>query len=288
MKKLDNFGERLVPGESHDMDETIRHKSSYRFFEAVIYADRPTNPRILDLGCGVGHGAKTLSRIPGASIFAVDASEDAIEYAKVHYSADNIEYVAAKADEYLQLGLTFDYVVSRHALEHIPNGLELATRFNYSRRLIVNVPYMEPSSDNGVDLRNPHHELNEISEEHFAQYPNRAFFFEDLAGRTSISPEAANSIICIASTPEMPPVSINLPFPAWQPNRLEALGLNSGERVTAAEAISAELILQKDAEISDIRAALSSAEKRASEAEAQLARKSVRMALYLTGLVKRR
>lgn len=262
------------------MDETIRHKSSYRFFEAVIYGDRPTNPRILDLGCGVGHGAKTLSRIPGASIFAVDASEDAIEYAKAHYSADNIEYVAAKADEYLQLGLTFDYVVSRHALEHIPNGLELATRFNYSRRLIVNVPYMEPASDNGVDLRNPHHELNEISEEHFAQYPNRAFFFEDLAGVTSRTADGANSIICIASASGMPQVSIDMPFPAWRPSRLEELGLNAEQRVAAAAFSEAAKFEEINAALKSTAERLRKTEEALGAARAQLSRPIVRTALF--------
>lgn len=287
MKRLDNFGERLVPGESHDLDETIRHKSSYRFFETVIYADRPSNPRILDLGCGVGHGAKTLSRIPGASIIAVDASEDAIEYAKVHYSAENIEYVVAKADEYLQLGMTFDYVVSRHALEHIPNGLELATRFTYSRRLIVNVPYMEPASDNGVDLRNPHHEINDINEEHFAHYPNRAFFFEDLAGVTSKNAAGANSIICIASVPGLSPVSVEMPFPAWRPSRLELMGLDADRRVAAAMLSGADKLKESQAALQLTEDRLRKAEEALSEAQGLLSRKSVRTALYFSEKLRR-
>ncbi|WP_283195481.1 class I SAM-dependent methyltransferase [Rhizobium sp. AN80A] len=225
---LDNHGERLVPGESHDSAETIRHKSSYRFFKAIIEADNPTNPRILDLGCGVGHGSFTLSTIPGAIVTAIDADAPAIEYAQANYGAENITYIAIQAQQFLDRGETFDYVVSRHALEHIPDGLNLATKFSFQKRLLVNVPFMEPAEDLDHNETNPHHEINDISREHFIKYENPQFFFESMDGVTSEQEDAANSIICAARHSGIPPVSVEIPFAAWKPaSRLESIALSS-------------------------------------------------------------
>lgn len=229
---IDNHGERLVPGESHDRAEAVRHKSSYRFFRAVIAADLDRTGtsavRILDLGCGVGHGSSTLAEIHGSEVVGIDASPDAVEYARRNYAAPNVAYVAATAEDYLASAEPFDYVVSRHALEHIPNGIELARRFPWTARLMVNVPYREPPQDATGDETNPHHELNDITEADFAGYPGAEFFYEDLRGVTTTTADAANSIICVSSAPGVAPVasSVPLPFPAWQPNALEAIALD--------------------------------------------------------------
>jgi SAM-dependent methyltransferase len=228
---VDNHGERLVPGESHDSAETIRHKSSYAFFRAIIEADLerdgPGRIRILDLGCGVGHGTAMLADIDGAEIVGFDASGSAIAYATEHYAAPNVTYVAAMAEEYQRVAEPFDYVVSRHALEHIPDGLELALSFPCTRRLIVNVPYREPAHDAGGETTNPHHEVNDISEAHFSGYPRAEFFFEDLEGVTTVTPDGAVSIICVSSAPDLPPAasSLTVPIPPWRPSRLEAIAL---------------------------------------------------------------
>jgi SAM-dependent methyltransferase len=234
---IDNHGERLVPGESHNRDEVIRHKSSYRFFKAIILADARkigSGPlRILDLGCGVGHGSLTLAEIDGSEIVGIDASADAIEYAMEHYAAPNVTYRATSAEPYLAEAQPFDYVVTRHVLEHIPNGLDLALRFPRTRRLLVNVPYKEPARDAELDVTNPHHELNDISEADFREYPRAEFLYEDLSGVTTTEPARANSIICVSSAEDLEPVSsmLSFPFPAWKPNRLEELALSTiGER----------------------------------------------------------
>lgn len=234
---LDNHGERLVPGESHDINETIRHKSSYRFFKSIILADMERSERaplrILDLGCGVGHGSLTLSEIPNSIVVGIDASAAAINYANEHYNSNNIKFFAIKAEEYLKSEQAFDYIVSRHAIEHIPNGIEIALAFKYTCRLIINVPYLEALYDKYDDRINPHHEVNEISEQNFVNYPNREFFYEDLKGLTTAAPDEANSIICVSSSTPLPLVSsvISMPYPAWSPNRLEEIGLRFNDEI---------------------------------------------------------
>jgi SAM-dependent methyltransferase len=232
-RAIDNEGERLVPGESHSFDEVIRHKSSYQFFKAVILADvgagGAKRPRILDLGCGVGHGSLTLAGLDGSEVVGVDASSDAIEYAQRTYAATNVTYVTATAESYLPTAQSFDYVVSRHALEHIPDGLRLALRFPCKYRLMVNVPYLEPARDEEGRSTNPHHALSNISEADFAEYPQAEFFFEDMKGVTTVTSDGANSIVCVSSAPHLRPASslLSLPVPAWKPDTPEEIALHA-------------------------------------------------------------
>lgn len=240
---VDNHGERLVPGESYDRANAVCHKSSYKLFKAIVEADvrklgNGGGPRILDLGCGVGHGTLMLADVDGCEIVGVDASAEAIDYARESYGAANVTYVAATAQDYLRDAGAFDYVVSRHALEHIPDGLRLALRFERRRRLIVNVPYMELPHDVAGALANPFHELTDISEADFADYPRAEFFFEDLHGVTTATPEAANSIVCVSSAPDLDPAAaaLSLPFPAWEPSKLEQIALDSFPKRVAMQA----------------------------------------------------
>lgn len=287
---LDNHGERLVPGYSHNLEETVRHKSSYRFFKAIIEADCAITTRqpirILDLGCGVGHGSLMLSDINGSEIVAIDASADAIEHAKEHYGAANITYLAKRAEEYLLQAPKFDYVVSRHALEHIPDGLHFALKIKYQRRIIINVPYLEPAMTSENDHVNPHHELNDISEQNFDCYSNKEFFYEDLAGVTTRQPESANSIVCVASELGMPSICdlLSFPFEPWRPNELEALGLKFSETIRDKENKASQ-------ELSALSSTLQALQEQhkvlSAEYEALGNRKSVRLAIKFAALFQK-
>jgi SAM-dependent methyltransferase len=213
---VDNLGERLVPGVSHN-----------RFFRKIIDADvragRVTSPRILDLGCGVGHGTQQLSEITGATLMGIDNDASAIAYAESNYPADNVSYVLSPADAYLARGESFDYVVSRHALEHIENGIDLPLGALPALRLMVNVPYCEPA-------QNDHHEINGIEEGHFRNYPRSELFYEDLQGTTTVATTGnTNSIICISSAAGLPRAGslVALPLDPWRPNGLEDIGLDA-------------------------------------------------------------
>lgn len=244
--RIFNDGERLIPGESHDLAETVRHKSSYRFFRAIIEHERvPGVPlRILDLGCGVGHGSHALSEMPEVHVVGVDPSAETINYAAQNYAARNIEYVHATAEAFVGRNEAFDYIVSRHALEHVDNGLELARRFRFSRRLMINVPYREPEG-------NIHHKVHYIDEASFSGYAGAEFFYEDLLGVTDTSPEnlaVANSIVCILGQEGLPKVTelLSFPFPAWQPPLLERLAIENGAAMRLLQVDVARLSTQLD------------------------------------------
>ncbi|MEO3724540.1 methyltransferase domain-containing protein [Pseudomonas syringae] len=229
-----NEGERLVPGETHGRDEVVRHKSSYKLFRAVIEADILRDPsmlesgiKILDIGCGTGHGTFMLGEILGAKIVGIDPSIESVQYAKDNYGSKNIEYVNGDAESFVRDAHTFDYVVSRHALEHVIDGLNFALKVDCRKRLMVNVPFNEADG-------NPHHLVHWIKEEHFDAYPNKEFFYEGLDGVTELTRNdetPPNSILCISSATELKPVRELFEFPIaeWKPEFLQNLGIEALE-----------------------------------------------------------
>jgi SAM-dependent methyltransferase len=219
--KIDNGGERLIPGVTQDMAELVRHRNSYLFFKQVIENDIATQKvigpvSIVDLGCGVGHGCATLSKIDNTRIVGVDSSAESVEYAKAHYARDNVVYQVADLLEHIPSMQEFDYVVSRNVFEHLPGGLDLAMSAKWRHRLLFDVPYDEPAG------RNPHHVVHRIREESFAQYPRVDLLFQDLDGIVydhGRKPAESNVIICVRSRPglETAVSGIGFPFLAFKP-----------------------------------------------------------------------
>jgi SAM-dependent methyltransferase len=216
-----NEGERLIPGVSHNHEETVRHRSSYVFWRKIIELDIAARPAsaepisIVDLGSGVGHGCVTLAEIPGTRVVGVDTSAECLQYAEEHYGRPNIEYVQADLAEYIPTMETFDYVVSRGAMEHVPDGLRLVRAASGGSRLMFDVPYDEAP---GV---NPHHVIFNVREDAFADFADAEIFFQDLAGVTydvRTKPERPNMIICVSSASGLPSVSgaFRFPMAAWE------------------------------------------------------------------------
>jgi SAM-dependent methyltransferase len=217
-----NSGERIIPGITNPLEELVRHRSSYVFFRRIIEfdlktMDEPKPVRIIDLGCGVGHGCKTLSKIPNAQIVGIDYSPESIEYARSHYAKKNITYRVSDLVEYISKMPEFDYVVSRNVFEHIPNGLQLALRARWRFRLMFDVPYDERPG------RNPHHVLFNIREESFSTFPEAELFYQDLAGvvyDVAHKPPEPNIIFCVCNRLNLVKIGesdISFPVPPWQP-----------------------------------------------------------------------
>jgi SAM-dependent methyltransferase len=227
-KVIFNKGERLIPGVTHDVKEVIRHKSSYLFFKRVIEIDRSIDRsipdkqydliRVVDLGCGVGHGCYELAQIDDSQIIGVDMSSESLEYAKNKYSQNNIRYRNIDIIEFINTMTTYDYVVSRGVLEHIENGITNAFSSKYEKRLMFDVPYDEP------DEANPHHIICNITEENFYNYHDIELFYQDLSGviyDKNSKPEHPNMIIAIQTRGKLKRVSelgINFPLGPWNPN----------------------------------------------------------------------
>jgi SAM-dependent methyltransferase len=209
-----NDGERLVPFLSHDSGELIRHYSSHRFFKKIIIKDIKAcdlkDISILDLGFGTGYASYLYANIQQtATVKSIDVSGDSLEWAKNNYYNEKIDYEICDAEKFLKKKETYSYIVTRHVLEHINNGLDIIKEHKFTNRLCINVPYNE-----GVG--NVYHLLTGITEKDFPKYKNVEFFYEDLNGITySEIPKHThiNSIICIASKDGMPKVGSYFTFP---------------------------------------------------------------------------
>ena len=105
-------GERIVPGSVND-DLLNEHLCRYRFAQLLV-----EGKAVLDVGSGVGYGAKILAE-KASKVIAVDLSEEAVRYAGREYAAGNIEMVVGDAQDLPLAGDSVDVAVSFELVEHL-------------------------------------------------------------------------------------------------------------------------------------------------------------------------
>lgn len=109
-----NTEERIIPGIS--LQETVQeHIDRYKF--ALGYVK---GKRVLDVACGVGYGSKMLSEV-AYYVAAVDISQEAVDYAKEHYTGLNIDHFVADACKLPFEDQEFDVIISFETIEHVEN-----------------------------------------------------------------------------------------------------------------------------------------------------------------------
>ena len=219
LEDLYNDGERLIPFLSHDDEETIRHLSSHIFFKNIIQKDVSRlgldDLTVLDLGFGAGYGSYIYAKINNVtSVTSIDVSDDSLEWARENYYNSKIHYEICDARKFLKKSKPFSYILTRHVLEHIEDGLNVISETNYTNRVCINVPFNEKKG-------NPFHVLTGIKKDDFPNFKNVEFFYEDLYGNTydKIPDDIyINSIICIGSKDGMPKVADYFKFPVKAPS----------------------------------------------------------------------
>ena len=110
-------GERFILGNNFCGPDTNIHKehiSRYQF--ASNYTK---GKKILDIACGVGYGCKIFIENGAKYVIGCDISDEAIDYAKEHFSAKNIEFHKKDIRNLDFPDETFDCVVSFETLEHV-------------------------------------------------------------------------------------------------------------------------------------------------------------------------
>ena len=105
-------GERIVPG-SVNADLLNEHLCRYRFAQLLV-----KDKVVLDIGSGVGYGAKILAE-KASAVVAVDLSEEAVRYANEEYAGDNIEMVVGDGHGLPLASDSVDVVVSFELIEHL-------------------------------------------------------------------------------------------------------------------------------------------------------------------------
>jgi ubiquinone/menaquinone biosynthesis C-methylase UbiE len=225
-------GERVIPGQVND-DLWAEHLSRYAF--AARFA---AHGRTLDLGCGTGYGAAEFSAA-SRLVVGIDASHQAITYARQHFSAANTTFVPASAIALPFRAEVFDLITAFEVIEHLPDWRTLLAE---ARRVLAPGGLFFVSTPNklyytesrGADGPNPFHE-HEFEYEEFraalqeffphvamhqqnrleavAFYPETPLPMDARIDRSQGNPEEANFFLAVCSVEQPAPASSFLYVP---------------------------------------------------------------------------
>jgi len=153
-------------------DTVILHLDRYHF------AGKNLSPgNIADIACGAGYGSYLLATKYFDSISkitAVDNNDDAIIYAKKHYSHEKIAFIQADVFNFNSPTL-FDTIISLETIEHLPDPAKFiqhcSNQLKGGGRFIVSTPVV-PTKD-----ANPYH-LHDFTKRSFRKLFTEAGFTE--------------------------------------------------------------------------------------------------------------
>jgi SAM-dependent methyltransferase len=112
------------------------HRSQYATIVELI----PAGSRVLDAGCGEGVLSVELAK-KGCTVVGVDISEPNIAASKAYAASEGVaertEFSTADIEHLPFPDKSFDYVVSSHVLEHVPDFVQAAKELNRVGRKCV-------------------------------------------------------------------------------------------------------------------------------------------------------
>ena len=106
--------ERMMPDTAKWNESWAEHLVRYRH---GIHKAR--DGRLLDVGCGVGYGAKFLADHGASEVLAIDYSEEALETAVKHFLALSITFLQDDAQKLEKVEGKFDLITAFEIYEHI-------------------------------------------------------------------------------------------------------------------------------------------------------------------------
>lgn len=178
--------ERLIPDRPELQPMLVWHMARYRFAEPLVHG-----AVVLDAGCGCGYGSYHLATNGAKRVIGVDIATEAIEYARSHYSSENLEFAMTDVRTLALPSETLDAVVCLEVFEHVADSERLLAEcrrvLKPSGRIIVSTPNKQVFSPGRSEPVNPWH-VREYSRDEFAGI--LASYFEDLElwGQASSTP----------------------------------------------------------------------------------------------------
>lgn len=113
-------GERIVP-QADNCEPNFASRMYQEHIARYLFASQiVANKAVIDVGCGVGYGSQRLGELGAASVHAFDLSEDAIRHARLHYAHPNVHYEVANAESFT-VDRKFDVAVCFELIEHVRN-----------------------------------------------------------------------------------------------------------------------------------------------------------------------
>jgi glycosyltransferase involved in cell wall biosynthesis/SAM-dependent methyltransferase len=120
-------GERIVPG-SKTCEPLFAQKMYQEHIARYLFAAQLAKGRnVLDMGCGVGYGARTLALRGAARVVAFDVAADAIEHARANYAHPAVDYRVADARRF-EFEEKFGLVTCFELIEHVDHQAEVVRR----------------------------------------------------------------------------------------------------------------------------------------------------------------
>jgi SAM-dependent methyltransferase len=191
---LEFTGERVIPGQA-GVDLWNEHLARYAF--AARFA---SGRRVLDAGCGTGYGSAEL--YPAArSVVGVDASLEAVHYARDHYSTRHLRFLAASCAALPLPDASQDLVVAFEVIEHLSEWQRFLAE---ARRVlapggqfIVSTPNQEYYAESrGLTGPNPYHvhefDFDEFSARLRELFPCVTLFLQNHVDGIAFQPIAGN------------------------------------------------------------------------------------------------
>jgi SAM-dependent methyltransferase len=188
-------GERVIPGEV-DVDLLNEHMARYTFAARLA-----RGKRVLDAGCGAGYGSADLARA-AERVVGVDRAPEAIEFARVHYTAANLSFEEASCEALPHADGSFELVVAFEVIEHLEDWrgfLREARRVLVANgQLVVSTPNkLYYTESRGADGANPFHvhefDFAEFREELTAVFPHVSLYLENHVAGFTFQPHESGS-----------------------------------------------------------------------------------------------
>ncbi len=177
-------GERVCP--DYPDGNFQSHMEVYRFIAQFVKAKR-----VLDVGSGTGYGDHHLLNQGARSVHGIDASTEAIAYARRTYTDSRLEFLVMDAHELGYRDKSFDVVVSSENLEHLKmprmNLSEIRRVLKDEGLLILGTPNKEIASPGMPSSANPFH-VNEFTYESLEEMVKDYFTSVNIFENTETSP----------------------------------------------------------------------------------------------------
>lgn len=121
--RLHNYSYKKITEYASVLNGGINPKHQITGYHQYFLSHINKSDSVLDIGCGGGLLAYDLAK-KASEVVAIDISSRNIEYARSHFSSDNLEFLVGDATVY-PFSRRFDKVILSNVLEHISDRVGL-------------------------------------------------------------------------------------------------------------------------------------------------------------------
>lgn len=177
------YAERLLPGTQKWKEKLPEHFARYMFV-----AREAIGKRVLDVGCGVGYGARRLAKKGAAEVIGIDYSDQALTIARQTFGHERVQFRIDDAERLRDVQGPFDVIVIFDVLERLYNPDRMFQRcmqlLTPDGVLFCSTPNASLSTkrEDGTTPQNPYH-IREYSLDEFQLILSSWFLRVDVFGQ---------------------------------------------------------------------------------------------------------